>query len=508
MASTEVEPLAMLRGVTKRYGGARALAGVDVDVYPGRIHAICGENGAGKSTLMRIVAGIEKPDSGTVTIAGHASAYGRSSRTEASTISVVFQELSLFPDLDVLANLFLRREPTRAGLVDRRRMQSLAAPLLGELGLSVDLDKPVRLLRLSEQQLVEIARALLTDPRLLILDEPNSALTTIESERLFSIVRKLRERGIAILFVSHRLEEIFALCDWISVLRNGEKVSDTPIGETSLGRVVANMVGPIKRSSNGMRTSKISPRADLAFQNVSLGNELHRVSFEARAGEIVGLAGLEGSGSTAPFDLLFGRSRLQQGDIRLPDGQTLPTSPQEAVKARIALVPADRRTEGLSLDQDIAANMMAVAAGALGRCGRWLRQGELDRKTNIRANALRLVRSDLRQSARNLSGGNQQKLVLGKWLETDPQILLLDDPTRGVDIGAKAEIYRIINEQAAAGRIILFHSTEFQEYAEVCDRVLVFYRGRIIAELQGRHVTEHALLQAANVGQINPGSAR
>jgi ABC-type sugar transport system ATPase subunit len=508
MASTKVEPLAVLRGVTKRYGGVQALAGVDIDVYPGRIHAICGENGAGKSTLMRIVAGIERSDSGTVSIGGRAIAYGRSSRTKASKISVVFQELSLFPDLDVLANLFLRREPTRAGLVDRRHMQALAAPVLGELGLCVDLDTPVRLLRLSEQQLVEIARALLTDPRLLILDEPNSALTATESERLFSVVRKLRERGIAILFVSHRLEEIFALCDWISVLRNGEKVSDTPIGETSIAQVVTKMVGPIKPSTQRMRTSKARRLANLAFEDLSLGNELHQVSFEARAGEIVGLAGLEGSGSTTPFHLLFGRSRLQQGHIRLPDGQTAPMSPEEAVKARIALVPADRRTEGLSLDQDIAANVMAVAAGALGRCGFWLRQRELDRRTEIRANALRLVRSDLRQSARNLSGGNQQKLLLGKWLETDPQILLLDDPTRGVDIGAKAEIHRIITEQAAAGRIILFHSTQFQEYAEVCDRVLVFYRGKIIAELEGRDVTEHALLQAANVGQIKPGSAR
>lgn len=505
---TKVEPLAVLRGVTKRYGGVQALAGVDIDVYPGRIHAICGENGAGKSTLMRVVAGIEKPDSGTVSIGGRTISDWHSSRTEATTIAVVFQELNLFPDLDVLANLFLRREPTRAGLVNRRRMQALAEPVLGELGLSVDLDTPVRLLRLSEQQLVEIARALLTDSRLLILDEPNSALTAIESERLFSIVRKLRERGIAVLFVSHRLEEIFALCDWTSVLRNGEKVSDTAIGQTSIAQVVTNMVGPITRSSQRAGTSPVSERRVLAFQNVSLGNELHQVSFEARGGEIVGLAGLEGSGSTAPFDLLFGRSRLQQGDIRLPDGQAAPMSPSEAVEARIALVPADRRTEGLSLEQDIAANMMAVAAGALGRCGFWLRQRELDRRTEIRANALRLARSDLRQPARNLSGGNQQKLALGRWLETDPQILLLDDPTRGVDIAAKVEIHRIISEQAGAGRIILFHSTEFQEYAEVCDRVLVFYHGKIIAEFKGHDVSEHALLHAANVGQIKPGSTR
>ena len=506
MALTKIQPLATLRGIAKRYGGVQALAGIDIDVYPGRIHAICGENGAGKSTLMRIIGGAEKPDVGAVTITGRATEPGRPSHAKASTISVVFQELSLFPDLDVLANLFLRREPTRAGFVDRLRMRSVAAPILRELGLSVDPETPVGLLRLSEQQLVEIARALLTEPQLLIFDEPNSALTAVESERLFSIVRKLRQRGIAILFVSHRLEEIFALCDWITVLRNGEKVSDTSIGQTNIAQVVAEMVGPIKRTSKTVRR-RCSGAAALTFENATLGNELNQVSFEVRAGEIVGLAGLEGSGSTAPFDALFGRSMLQKGEICLPDKQALPRSPQEAVKARIALVPADRRTEGLSVDQDIVANMMAVAAGALGRCGFFLSRGELDRRTTARADALRLARSDLRQAALNLSGGNQQKLVLGKWLETNPQILLLDDPTRGVDIAAKAEIHRIIGEEAAVGRIILFHSTEFQEYAEVCDRVLVFYRGRIVAELNGDEITEHALLQAANVGQINPGAS-
>ena len=494
-----------LRGVTKRYGGVQALAGVDLDVYTGHIHAICGENGAGKSTLMRIVAGIERPDSGTVNFNGYPIEQVRAGGSEGNAIAVVFQELSLFPDLDVLANLFLQREPMRAGLVDRRRMRGMATPILAELGLSVDLDTPVRLLRLSEQQLVEIARALLADARLLILDEPNSALTTRESEKLFSIVRRLRERGIAILFVSHRLEEIFALCDWITVLRNGENVSDIAVAETSVTQVVAKMIGPVKRSSKQTPFLHVSDRTALAFEDVSLSDELHDASFRARAGEVVGLAGLEGSGATAPFDLLFGKSRRQQGEIRLPRGQPVPTSPHAAVNAGIALVPADRRTEGLALDQDISANMMAVAAGVLGRCGSWLRREELDRRTTVRADVLRLVRNDLRQPARTLSGGNQQKLVLGKWLESEPQILLLDDPTRGVDIGAKAEIYRIIGEQAAAGRIVLFYSTEFQEFAEVCDRVLVFYRGRIIGELQGREITESALLHAANVGEIKLG---
>jgi ABC-type sugar transport system ATPase subunit len=499
------EPLVAMRQVTKRYGGVQALAGVDLDVYPGRIHAICGENGAGKSTLMRIVAGVERPDSGSIDFRDHPIGHGRIGWRQRNAIAIVFQELSLFPDLDVLANLFLRCEPTRAGLVDRQRMRTLAAPVLAELGLAIDLGMPVRLLRLSEQQLIEIARALLTDAHLLILDEPNSALTTAESKKLFSIVRGLKERGIAILFVSHRLEEVFALCEWITVLRNGEKVSDTRIAETSVAQVVANMVGPTKWSSEQAATTQVKEKTAVAFQCVSLTNKLHEVSFEARAGEVVGLAGLEGSGATAPFDLLFGKDRPRGGDIRLPGDRPVPRSPHEAVKAGIALVPADRRTEGLALDQDIAANMMSVTAGVLGRFGSWLKQDELDRATTARANALRLVRHDLRQPARRLSGGNQQKLLLGKWLESDPRILLLDDPTRGVDIASKAEIYRIIAEQAAAGRIVLFHSTEFQEFAEVCGRVLVFYRGKIVGEMEGRNISEHALLHAINVGEIVRG---
>jgi ABC-type sugar transport system ATPase subunit len=501
----DAEALATLRSVAKRYGGIQAVAGVDLDIYSGRIHAICGENGAGKSTLMRIVAGVERPDSGSVQFGGRPIDEARGHWNERNAIAVVFQELSLFPDLDILANLFLRKEPLRLGLVDRRRMRALAAPIVAELGLAVDLDAPVRTLRLAEQQLVEIARALLTNARLLILDEPNSALTARESERLFAILRRLKLGGIAILFISHRLEEVFALCDWITVLRNGAKVRDISITHTSIGEIVVYMVGPIRRSPPRNRSTSVNNGAALAFQQVSVDNQLFDVSFEARPGEVVGLAGLEGSGVTAPFDLLFGKSRQRQGEIRLPSGGRTPLSPHAAVAAGIALVPADRRTEGLSLDQDIVANMMAVAAGVLGRHGEWLRQADLDRRTTARANALHLVRDSLRQPARNLSGGNQQKVAIGKWLESDPQILLLDDPTRGVDIGAKSEIYRIIAQQAEAGRIVLFHSTELQEFAEVCHRVLVFYRGRVIGELAGTEISEHALLHAANVGEIVAG---
>jgi len=287
------------------------------------------------------------------------------------------------------------------------------------------------------------------------------------------------------------------------VLRNGVKVRDTSVTQTSVAEIVSDMVGPMRRFPERNQLPSARGGGALEFRRISVGDELLELSFDARPGEVLGLAGLEGSGATAPFDLLFGKGRRRQGDIRLPDGVSIPASPHAAVKAGIALVPADRRTDGLALDQDIVANMMAVAAGVLGRCGAWLSQAELDRRSGARANSLRLMRRDLHQPARSLSGGNQQKLALGKWLETDPRILLLDDPTRGVDVGAKVEIYRIIIGQAQAGRIVLFHSTDLQEFAEVCNRVLVFYRGRVVGELGGPDITEHALLHAVNIGELS-----
>ncbi|MEP0322296.1 sugar ABC transporter ATP-binding protein [Bauldia litoralis] len=500
IASSSPERLVVLDGIAKRYGGVQALSGVDLEVRSGRIHAIVGENGAGKSTLMKIIAGAERPDSGSFLLDGKAITFDSVRAANEQGIAIVFQELSLFPELDVLANLFLGHEPLKRGLVDRAVMRRRAVPILEKLGLDVDLAEPVGLLRIGEQQLVEIAKALLFDARLLILDEPNSALNAAESERLFAITRDLAARGVAILFISHRLEEVFDLCASITVLRDGRKVRDTATADTTISAIVGDMVGeaaPPPRTRRGHGQEGAKP---LVFQGVSAGTDIADVSFAAYPGEVVGLAGLEGSGVTAPFDLLFGLTRATAGTVQLADGEGAPTSPRDAVGRGIALVPADRRTEGLALEQSIGANISLVTAGTLGRFGSWLKQAALDARANARADALKIKRNVLGQYAGSLSGGNQQKVVLAKWLETDPKIILLNDPARGVDIGAKLEIYKIIEEQAEAGRIVLFHSTELQEFAQVCDRVLVFHRGRLTGELAGDDITDHGLLHAINVG--------
>jgi ABC-type sugar transport system ATPase subunit len=499
-AATDTQVLAELRGITKRYGGIQALAGVDLDIRAGEIHAICGENGAGKSTLMKILAGVERADDGTLRLMGEAVTFESKIDANRAGIAIVFQELSLFPDLDVLANLFLLHEPLRNGLVDRRAMAKLAAPIFAELGLEVDSRGLVGRLSLAQQQLIEIARVLLAEARLLILDEPNSALNARETERLFAVVRGLSHRGVAVLFISHRLEEVFALSDRVTVLRNGAKVRESRISQTKIADVIADMLGPERAQVSHIRKAHRRGDTPITLTSVSVDYELYDVTFSAYPGEVVGLAGLEGAGVSTVFDLLFGSRRATSGAISLSGGAPAPSTPEQAVAQGIALVPADRRSEGLSLEQDISANIALVTAGTLGEFGRWLKQSLIDRRSEARADSLRITRSGLRQRAGNLSGGNQQKVVLAKWLEANPRVILLNDPTRGVDVGAKAEIYRIIEEQAEAGRIVLFHSTELLEFGRLCDRVLVFHRGKLSGELSTNDISEHTLLHSINFG--------
>ena len=320
----ERAPLASLRGVAKRYGGIEALVGVDIDLYPGVVHAICGENGAGKSTLMKILAGAETPDAGTITLGGAPVSHRSVREANANGIAIVFQELSLFPDLDVMANLFMMREPVRGAFVDRAEMARRARPVLDDLGLHVDLTLPVGRLRIADQQLVEIAKALLADARLLILDEPNSALNASESERLFAIVRRLRQKGVAILFVSHRLEEVFALSDIITVMRNGRIVREIATTETDIASVIGDMIGErgieprVLRANHAAKTGGAGHA--LNIEAIALEGEVSNLNFEAAPGEVVGLAGLEGSGATAILDILFGLKPATSGRVTLPNG--------------------------------------------------------------------------------------------------------------------------------------------------------------------------------------------
>jgi len=502
------QPIVAVRGVSKRYGGVQALAGVDFDVHPGRVTALLGENGAGKSTLMKLLAGAEQPDEGTLLTRGTPTTLSGVQDARRHGIAIVFQELALFPDLDVLANLFSGAPaPARLGLVDRRAMAQRAAPVLEQIGLDVPLSTPLAALRLGERQLVEIARALLQESDVLILDEPNSALNTRETERLLSVVGGLRARGVAVVYISHRLEEVFRIADEVTVLRNGRVVDRRPTVETSIPEVVRAMIGrePTAIATNRAPAHRVDGEP-ARLVDVTVPGRLDGVCLEARPGEVVGLAGLEGAGMLAVFDVLFGQAQPSAGAVRVAGVDRPPRSVREAVRRGIARVQSDRRRAGVALEQSVLENLSHVTAGVLRRYGPLPARGRLRARARARCEDLSIRTASLAAPVRQLSGGNQQKVALGKWLEAEPRVVLLDDPTRGVDVGAKAEIYALVRRLADDGRVVLFASSELLEYALLCDRVVVFHRGRVRGELAGHAADEHRLLEAINTGAV-PGAA-
>jgi ribose transport system ATP-binding protein len=477
-------------------------------VAPGTIHAIVGENGAGKSTLMKILAGAVQPDAGEIRVRGEPVELPTPTAARKRGNGIVYQELSLFPERSILANLYVEHEPTRRGLVDSGAMLREATPVLARIGLEVDPSTPVGQLGLAERQLVELSRLLIERPELLILDEPNSALNERETTRLFSILRELSASGVTILYVSHRLEEVFAIADRITVMRNGRGVLDANRTELTIPVVVRAMIGTAQETLFPPRRGAVdstgpgSGRGAVAVNDLRVDGALHGVSFRAEPGEIVGLAGLEGSGITAVLGVLFGTQAADGGTVEFPDGRAAPGSPTEAARRRIAMVPADRRHNGLMLDASVARNIAHVTVGALGARSPWLRRSELLAPARRQIADLQIHAEGPGMPVGQLSGGNQQKVVVGKWLEVAPGVVLLDDPTRGVDVGAKREIYLLVRRLSADGRIVLFRSTELPELVGLADRIIVFYRGRIAGEVRGGEIDDHGLLHAINTGQL------
>jgi ribose transport system ATP-binding protein len=497
-------PAISIRGLTKHYGGVQALKGVDFESARGLVHAVVGENGAGKSTLMKILAGAVRPDSGRIALGGEVLEAQTPQMARERGIGIVYQELSLFPNRSVLANLFVNREPRRRGLVSTKEMAERAAPMLAAIGLDVDLEKQVGFLPIGEQQLVELCRVLLSAPSILILDEPNSALSEEETGRLFAVLRRLAGGGITMLYVSHRLEEVFEIADRITVMRNGEIVLTENRADLTIEAVVHAMIGRKEHELYPERpeAAQEPPERSLIVKHVSLRRRLHDVSFEARAGEIVGLAGIEGSGVSDLLAVLFGSRRADAGEAVFPDGGGLPRSPTAAARRRISLVPADRRRQGLMLASDVARNIAHVSAGALRRRSPWLPRRDLAAAANRQIENLQIKTPSPWAQVHQLSGGNQQKIVIGKWLEIEPDVILLDDPARGVDVGAKSEIFRLVRRVTNDGRIVLLRSTELPELLGLCDRILVFYRGRIVADRRAESFDSGSLLHAINTGEV------
>ena len=502
------DPAVAVSGLSKSYGGIKALIDMDLAVERGTVHAIIGENGAGKSTLMKILAGAVKPDAGSIRVGGQELSISSPQDARRAGIGIVYQELSLFPERSILANLFPDIQPTRRGLVDTKAMRAAAEPVLARIGLSADPDTLVGELDLDERQLVEISRVVLEKPRVLILDEPNSALNEHETERLFAVLRDLKADGMTMLYVSHRLEEVFQISDRVTVMRNGRLVWTRDRAGLTIPDVVGAMVGgeqgelfPERRTVTARAATAAAGATTLVATGLTVGDELSDVSFTAQPGEIIGLAGLEGSGVATLLGVLFGTRHPTAGTVTYPDGGGLPGSPTKAARRGVALVPADRRHQGLMLDRSIVRNISLVNVGTLPSRNPWLRPAEMMDAAKRQIERLRIKVGHPENPAGSLSGGNQQKVVIGKWLEVAPRVMLLDDPTRGVDVGAKREIYLLIRALADEGRIVLFRSTELPELVGLADRILVLYRGRLALELDGATTSDHEVLHAINTGQ-------
>jgi ribose transport system ATP-binding protein len=491
-------------GLVKHYGGVTALDGVGITLDAGEVHALVGENGAGKSTLVKILSGVVRPEGGTVELDGMPVRFTDARQAAAQGIAIVSQELMTYDDLTVLENLFPYGAPRRRGLVSTREMRRLAQPVLDELGLDPPPHAKVGELPLADRQLLEICRALLQEPRVLILDEPTSALPRDAAARLAAVTRRLAGRGLAVLYISHFLEEVMRVATRITVLRDGRVVlPGEPAAAVGLDSLVTAMLGQSARHAAPATAAPRRPGgAAVALTSVTVPGRLRDVSLTAAGGEIVGLAGLQGSGHLAVLDAVCGRVRPSAGTVRLPGGRS-PRSPRHAVTQGVAFISGDRKGRGLMLDKTLWENITSVSWLGQGRGGLLPRRSRLVARSRGHLERLR-VRGDVHARASSLSGGNQQKVVFAKWLDADPAVLALDDPTRGVDVGARTELHRIVRGLAAEGKVVLIASSDLAELGELCDRVVVLQHGRIVAALEGERLTEPELSLAMNAGFADP----
>ncbi|HEV7318945.1 MAG TPA: sugar ABC transporter ATP-binding protein [Ensifer sp.] len=501
-------PLFRMEGISKRYGGVRALENAELSVRAGAIHAVLGENGAGKSTLIKIMAGVVAADEGLMTLDGQPVTFASPAAANAAGIACVFQELSLIPELSVADNIVIFNPPTRFGMIDRKAQRRLAEEALARAGAS-DIH-PLALVKdlpLSRQQIVEIAKALARKPRILILDEATSALTAADVSKVFAVLKRLRSEGLALVYISHRMNEIAELADDCTVFRNGSKVASYAAGSRSDSEVIEMMIGREYHSVYPPKPGSHAPvEPVLETRNLSWANRLHDISFSLRAGEIVGLGGLDGQGQRDLLLALFGVLRGLRGTVLVDGRPTSIGSPAEARRHGIgmALIPEDRKTEGLMLPMTVRDNLSLASLDRLTRGGIIDRAKE-ESAINGMMTLLAIKAGNIDAPVGALSGGNQQKVVIAKWLMRQPRIVLLNDPTRGIDVGTKQEIYQLLRRLADEGAAILFYSTDYAELIGCCDRVLVLYDGAVKRELAGNEITERALIASAlNIASAEP----
>jgi rhamnose transport system ATP-binding protein len=499
VVATKGELLLQMSGVQKRFGGAVALQGANLSIRAGEIHALLGENGAGKSTMLKILAGVHVNDGGTIKLGAKDFRTGSPQDSIEQGIAVIYQEPSLFLDLTLAENVFIGRQPKKGRIIDWKFAQNEAKRLFKELGVDLDPKRQARGLSIADQQVVEIAKALSMNANIILMDEPTAALSATEVERLMTVMKSLKAANKAVIFVSHRLDEVFAISDFITVMRDGATVSENLVEKTDLQKVIKEMVG---RELTEMFPKTENKIGSVVLEVNDLTNPAYfrNISFNVKKGEIVALAGLVGAGRSEVARAIFGVDKYETGSVKI-NGKALPAgSPVAAMKEKIALVPEDRRQQGLFMVAGVNRNISIESFTNLVDKGliNFKREREL---TNTWKEKLSIKFSDQNDPVERLSGGNQQKTVLAKWLATDPDLLIVDEPTRGIDVATKAEVHRLINQAASEGKAVLMISSELPEVLGMADRIIVMREGRQVAELSRKEATQEKVISAATTGK-------
>jgi ABC-type sugar transport system ATPase subunit len=495
-----------ISGISKRFPGVQALQDVTFEVQERSIHAMMGENGAGKSTLMQIIAGVHQPDAGTIEFYGETVRFTDPSEAQAKGIAIVYQELNLAPNLSIAENIFLGLEPRRSRVfLNRQKLRAETLQILSRLGLHHDPDTIVQKLTVAQQQLIEICKSLVRSPRLLILDEPTSSLSETESAILFRVIADLQAHGVSVLYISHRLPEVFSLCDTITVLRDGRHVRTVPTAETTEAEAVRFMVG---RELLAFHRNPVKQKGDIVLRvnNLCKKGEYEKISFEVRSGEIVAMAGLIGAGRSETALGIFGSPPPDHGEIFLRGTKVNFREPKDAVTAGIAYVPEDRKSMGLVLGGGVGTNISSAALRSVAR-GPFVDHPAENRLIGKYVSRLRVRTPSFQQRTGLLSGGNQQKVLLAKWLAVQPAVLIVDEPTRGVDIGTKAEIYTLFDELVREGIAILIISSDLPEVLALADRILIMRHGRLSGELSRADATEEKVMHLAALGTSETAAA-
>jgi monosaccharide-transporting ATPase len=508
----EIEPLLRMENISKTFPGVVALSSARLRIGRGEVHALVGQNGAGKSTLIKILTGAYRRDSGTIIFDGQAVDFHSPQQAQASGVSTIYQEINLVPFRSVAENIFMGREPRRWGLIDWRRMNEDAAELLSRLHVAADVTQPLNTYNVAVQQMVAIARAVSFKSSLVVMDEPTSSLDDREVATLFDVIRQLKADGVSVLFVSHRLDELYAICDRVSIMRDGQTVDERSIDEIDKLELVARMLGKelgeVRRSGQTSFAASQHHAQDvlLEAQQLRRGRVLHGASVSVRAGEIVGLAGLLGAGRTEVARAIFGVDKIEQGTIKVAGQPMRFRSPADAIRQGIGFCSEDRKVEGIIPFMSVRENLTLAALPTLARRGivSSERQQEIVERF-IKRLGIKTAGPD--QKVRELSGGNQQKVLLARWLCLNPRLLILDEPTRGIDVGAKGEIQALINELADNGLGVLMISSEIEELTEGCDRVVVLRDGRTVAELSHESISQDAIMAAMAHGD-EPAATR